>query len=77
MTIELEQEFFRTFKIEPKYKTCIFKYCKNKKVNGKWYIAKPIDVDFGIATKIHRFKDAYRVPTGKSKAYHFKEDEIE
>lgn len=31
MTIELEQEFFRTFKIEPKYKTCIFKYCKNKK----------------------------------------------
>lgn len=31
MTIELEQEFFKTFGIEPKYKTCIFKYCKNKK----------------------------------------------
>lgn len=31
MTIELEQEFFKTFGIEPQYKTCIFKYCKNKK----------------------------------------------
>lgn len=49
---------------------------QNQEINGKWYIAKPIDVDFGIATKIHRLKDTYRVLTGKSKAYHFKEDEI-
>ena len=31
MTNELEKTFFDTFGIEPKYKTCIFKYCKNKK----------------------------------------------
>lgn len=31
MTTELEQEFYDTFDIEPEYKTCIFKYCKNKK----------------------------------------------
>jgi len=31
MTSELEQEFFSVFGIEPEYKTCIFKYCKNKK----------------------------------------------
>lgn len=30
MTSELEQEFYDTFGIEPEYKTCIFKYCKNK-----------------------------------------------
>lgn len=28
---ELEKQFFDTFGIEPKYKTCVFKYCKNKK----------------------------------------------
>lgn len=28
---ELEKQFLDTFQIEPKYKTCIFKYCKNKK----------------------------------------------
>ena len=49
---------------------------QNQEINGKWYIAKPIDCNFGIATKIHRLKDAYRVLTGKSRAYHFKEDEI-
>lgn len=31
MTTELEQQFFDTFEIKPKYKTCVFKYCKNKK----------------------------------------------
>jgi hypothetical protein len=31
MTNELEKKFFDTFGIEPEYKTCIFKYCKNKK----------------------------------------------
>lgn len=31
MTNELEKKFFNTFGIEPEYKTCIFKYCKNKK----------------------------------------------
>lgn len=31
MTAEIEKNFFDTFGIEPKYKTCIFKYCKNKK----------------------------------------------
>ena len=31
MTNKLEKTFFDTFGIEPKYKTCVFKYCKNKK----------------------------------------------
>lgn len=31
MTTEIEKTFFDTFGIEPKYKTCVFKYCKNKK----------------------------------------------
>lgn len=31
MTTDLTKTFFDTFGIEPKYKTCIFKYCKNKK----------------------------------------------
>lgn len=31
MTTELEQEFYDIFDIEPKYKTCIFRYCRNKK----------------------------------------------
>lgn len=31
MTNELEKTFFDTFGVEPEYKTCIFKYCKNKK----------------------------------------------
>lgn len=28
---DIERQFFETFGIEPEYKTCIFKYCKNKK----------------------------------------------
>ena len=31
MTDDLTKTFFETFGIEPEYKTCIFKYCKNKK----------------------------------------------
>ena len=31
MIDELTKTFFDTFGIEPEYKTCIFKYCKNKK----------------------------------------------
>lgn len=31
MTTDIEKQFFETFGIKPKYKTCIFKYCKNKK----------------------------------------------
>ena len=31
MTTEIEKQFFETFGIKPEYKTCIFKYCKNKK----------------------------------------------
>ena len=31
MITEIEQQFFDTFEIKPKYKTCVFKYCKNKK----------------------------------------------
>lgn len=27
----IERQFFETFGIKPEYKTCIFKYCKNKK----------------------------------------------
>jgi hypothetical protein len=40
--------------------------------DGRWYIAKPCD--FKPHIKI-RIKDAFRVLTGKSRAYHFKEDE--
>ena len=42
--------------------------------NGKYYIAKPYDY-YGWQTIIYRIKDAWRVLTGKSHAYHYKEDE--
>lgn len=31
MIIDIEKQFYDTFGIEPKYKTCVFDYCKNKK----------------------------------------------
>ena len=47
----------------------------NQEINGSWYIAKPYDLQ-GFAGLKQRIKDAYRVLIGKSRAYHFKEDEI-
>jgi hypothetical protein len=41
-----------------------------KKINDIWYIAKPINV-----FSFKRIKDALRVLTGKSQAYHYMEDE--
>lgn len=39
-------------------------------VNGKWYVAKPIEY-FSVG----RIKDAWRVLVGKARAYHYKIDE--
>jgi len=47
----------------------------NQEFNGAWYIAKPYEF-FGFATFIRRLKDAWRVLTGKSRAYHFYEDTL-
>ena len=49
----------------------------NQEINGKWYIAKPCNDFFCIRDLISRIIDAYRVLIGKSRAYHFKEDESE
>ena len=46
-----------------------------QEIEGKWYIAKCYDL-YGFAGLKHRIKDAFRVLIGKSRAYHFKEDEI-
>ena len=56
----------------------LFKELKsqNVEINGKWYIAKPYDF-IGISCVWQRVKDAFRILNGTSKAYHFKEDEIE
>ena len=50
-----------------KLRTC------NQEFNGQWYIAKPCEF-FGFSTIIKRIRDAWRVLTGKSRAYHFYED---
>ena len=47
----------------------------NQEFNGARYIAKPYEF-FGFATFIRRLKDAWRVLTGKSRAYHFYEDTL-
>lgn len=45
-----------------------------RRVKDKMYIAKDCDF-YGLTTIIHRIKDAYRVLIGKSRAYHYWEDE--
>lgn len=47
----------------------------NQEFEGKWYIAKPFEF-YGFLTFLNRIRDAYRVLTGKSRAYHFYEDEL-
>lgn len=47
----------------------------NQEFNGAWYIAKPYEF-FGFTAFIRRLKDAWRVLTGKSRAYHFYEDTL-
>lgn len=47
-----------------------------RRVNDKYYIAKECDY-YGLSTVIKRIKDAFRVLTGKSRAYHYWEDEHE
>ena len=50
---------------------------RNKdKINGKRYIAKPIELDDCLAKVICRIKNAYRVLIGKSYTYHYAEDDI-
>ena len=45
------------------------------KDSGKWYRAKPYGY-FGIKGLVIRVKDAWRVLVGKSRAYHYHEDEV-
>lgn len=47
-----------------------------RRVKDKMYIAKPCDF-YGVCTLLLRIKDAFRVLIGKSKAYHYWEDENE
>ena len=47
-----------------------------RRVGDGYKIAKPCDY-YGFSTIIRRFKDAVRVLTGKSHAYHYWEDEHE
>ena len=47
-------------------------FCRiNNKFNDSWYIAKPYE---GFYLK-QRLVDAWRILVGKSRAYHYKEDE--
>ena len=50
----------------------IFLSSQNQEIDGKWYVAKPYDLN----SFKQRLVDAYKVLIGKSQAYHFKEDEI-
>lgn len=43
--------------------------------SGKWYRAKPYGY-FGLKGLLLRVKDAWRVLIGKSRAYHYHEDEV-
>lgn len=53
-------------------------------IGDRWYMAKCIDyhltifnifTPFGFNVLSNKVKDAYKVLTGKARAYHFKEDE--
>ena len=46
----------------------------NQEIKGYWYISKPYGF-FGWRGFIARVKDAWRVLTDKSRAFHYKEDE--
>ena len=46
---------------------------QNQEFDGKWYMAKPYDF-IGFRGFLYRLEDAWRVLTGKSRAYHFYED---
>lgn len=48
----------------------------HQEICGLYYIAKPCQLQ-GLPGIIPRIKDAYRVLIGKSRAYHYKEDELE
>ena len=50
--------------------------CTNQEINGYWYIAKPYGF-FGFKGFVNRVKDAWRVLIGKSRAFHYMEDEID
>jgi len=45
-----------------------------KRVGDIQYVAKPSDF-YGFSTIVNRVKDACRILTGKSHAYHYWEDE--
>ena len=50
--------------------------CGYRRVDNKRYIAKDCEF-YGIQTIILRIKDAFRILIGKSRAYHYWEDEHE
>lgn len=45
-------------------------------INGRWYCAKTLTSTLTPKTLWLRVIDAFRVLIGKSKAYHYKEDEL-
>lgn len=46
----------------------------NNRIDDCWYISKPYEM-IGLKGMLLRIKDAWRVLEGKSRAYHYKEDE--
>ena len=47
----------------------------NKQYFENWYVAKPYE-STGFLAFLRRVRDAWRVLTGSSRAYHFYEDEL-
>jgi len=45
-------------------------------INSTYYIAKPLPF-YGLCEISKRLKDCYMIMADKSRAYHFKQDEIE
>lgn len=48
----------------------------NKQYFEGWYVAKPYE-STGFLAFLRRARDAWRVLTGRSRAYHFYQDELE
>jgi hypothetical protein len=47
-----------------------------RQIGGRYYIAKPLSF-YGLCEIKKRIKDAYSILIGKSRAYHFKQDELD
>lgn len=80
MITEIERQFFDTFEIKPKYKTCVFKYCKNKKEydcencnDREWHYPPITD---RILLELICILNPYSYPSGKN-IQHLKEGILE